>query len=157
MKIIDKMNAAMAQGRPFFSFEFFPPRTDEVGVLQPPLQGSQKLCTGSEQHAPSSQGVQNLFERQDRMASYGPTFCDITWGAGGSTQDLTLDIAKRMQNMVSCCRISCCVGLGQAGSPHYQSPADMCGDYDASHLHQHATIRSRGCHAEGECLSGAFS
>ncbi|KAK9842943.1 hypothetical protein WJX74_004685 [Apatococcus lobatus] len=74
MKIIDKMNAAMAQGRPFFSFEFFPPRTDE--------------------------GVQNLFERQDRMASYGPTFCDITWGAGGSTQDLTLDIAKKMQNMV---------------------------------------------------------
>ena len=30
MKIIDKMNASMAQGRPFFSFEFFPPRTDEV-------------------------------------------------------------------------------------------------------------------------------
>lgn len=34
MKIIDKMNAAMAQGRPFFSFEFFPPRTDEVINLQ---------------------------------------------------------------------------------------------------------------------------
>lgn len=57
----------------------------------------------------TSQGVQNLFERQDRMASYGPTFCDITWGAGGSTQDLTLDIAKKMQNMVSCCRTSCCL------------------------------------------------
>ena len=28
----------------------------------------------------------------------GPTFCDITWGAGGSTADLTLDIASRMQN-----------------------------------------------------------
>ena len=34
------------------------------------------------------------------MASYGPTFCDITWGAGGSTADLTLDIAAKMQNMV---------------------------------------------------------
>jgi hypothetical protein len=26
-------------------------------------------------------------------------FCDITWGAGGSTADLTLDIASKMQNM----------------------------------------------------------
>lgn len=42
----------------------------------------------------------NLFERQDRMASYGPLFCDITWGAGGTTAELTLDIASHMQNMV---------------------------------------------------------
>ena len=46
------------------------------------------------------QGVENLFDRQDRMASFGPTFCDITWGAGGTTADLTLDIAAKMQNMV---------------------------------------------------------
>lgn len=46
------------------------------------------------------QGVENLFERLDRMASYGPTFCDITWGAGGSTADVTLDIADKIQNMV---------------------------------------------------------
>jgi hypothetical protein len=26
-------------------------------------------------------------------------FCDITGGAGGSTADLTLDIASKMQNM----------------------------------------------------------
>jgi methylenetetrahydrofolate reductase (NADPH) len=35
------------------------------------------------------------------MASLGPLFCDITWGAGGSTADLTIDIANKMQNMVS--------------------------------------------------------
>lgn len=29
-----------------------------------------------------------------------PLFCDITWGAGGSTADLTLDIASKMQNEV---------------------------------------------------------
>ena len=46
------------------------------------------------------QGVLNLFDRQERMAVYGPTFCDITWGAGGSTADLTLDIAAKMQNQV---------------------------------------------------------
>jgi 5,10-methylenetetrahydrofolate reductase len=50
--------------------------------------------------AAPAQGVENLFDRQDRMASYGPTFCDITWGAGGTTADLTLDIAAKMQNMV---------------------------------------------------------
>lgn len=46
------------------------------------------------------QGMDNLFTRMDRMASLGPTFCDITWGAGGSTAELTLEIASRMQNMV---------------------------------------------------------
>lgn len=46
------------------------------------------------------QGVENLFERLDRMVSYGPTFCDITWGAGGSTADVTLGIATKMQNLV---------------------------------------------------------
>ena len=57
------------------------------------------------------QGVENLFDRQDRMASFGPTFCDITWGAGGTTADLTLDIAAKMQNMV-------CVGSrSEAAAP----------------------------------------
>jgi 5,10-methylenetetrahydrofolate reductase len=44
--------------------------------------------------------VANLFERMERMVAHGPLFCDITWGAGGSTADVTLDIAKRMQNQV---------------------------------------------------------
>ena len=46
------------------------------------------------------QGVENLFDRMDRMATHDPTFCDITWGAGGTTADLTLEIASKMQNMV---------------------------------------------------------
>ncbi|GBF91075.1 5,10-methylenetetrahydrofolate reductase [Raphidocelis subcapitata] len=74
MKIIDKINDKLKRGESFWSCEFFPPRTEE--------------------------GVENLFERLDRIASYGPLFCDITWGAGGTTADVTLDIAKRMQNMV---------------------------------------------------------
>ena len=35
-----------------------------------------------------------------KMVSYGPQFCDITWGAGGSTAELTQDIATRMQKEV---------------------------------------------------------
>ena len=90
-KIIDKLNAAIASGTPFFSFEYFPPKTDE--------------------------GVANLKERQHRMAALGPAFCDITWGAGGSTADLTLDIARGMQQEVRCvvlglggCRVAQCSG-----------------------------------------------
>lgn len=90
MKIIDKINAATGgvglpdghsnggaepnNNRVVFSFEFFPPKTED--------------------------GVDNLFERMDRMVSHNPSFCDITWGAGGSTADLTLDIANKMQNMI---------------------------------------------------------
>ncbi|GLC56702.1 hypothetical protein PLESTB_001136600 [Pleodorina starrii] len=74
MKIIDKINQKLKEGQTFFSFEFFPPRTEE--------------------------GVENLFERLDRMVTHAPIFCDITWGAGGSTADVTLDIATRMQNQV---------------------------------------------------------
>ncbi|KAJ8478040.1 hypothetical protein OPV22_021767 [Ensete ventricosum] len=76
MKVIDKIRGAAAEGdgRTVFSFEFFPPKTEE--------------------------GVENLFERMDRMVAHNPNFCDITWGAGGSTADLTLDIANRMQNMI---------------------------------------------------------
>jgi len=72
MKIAEKMQKYIAEEKTFFSFEFFPPRTEE--------------------------GVENLFDRMENMVAYGPTFCDITWGAGGSTADVTLDIAKNMQN-----------------------------------------------------------
>ncbi|XP_020584322.1 probable methylenetetrahydrofolate reductase [Phalaenopsis equestris] len=76
MKVIEKIREAVdGEGKTVFSFEFFPPKTDE--------------------------GVENLFERMDRMVAHNPTFCDITWGAGGSTADVTLEIANRMQNMIS--------------------------------------------------------
>ncbi|EFN59771.1 hypothetical protein CHLNCDRAFT_33591 [Chlorella variabilis] len=73
-KIIDKLNGKIAEGKSFFSFEYFPPKTDE--------------------------GVHNLKERQMRMAALGPCFCDITWGAGGSTAEVTLDVARSMQQEV---------------------------------------------------------
>lgn len=58
------------------------------------------MAATSSPHHPS-QGLENLFERQERMVAYGPVFCDITWGAGGTTADVTLDIATRMQTQVS--------------------------------------------------------
>eukprot|EP00271_Cylindrocystis_brebissonii_P012969 TRINITY_DN32499_c0_g1_i1.p1 TRINITY_DN32499_c0_g1~~TRINITY_DN32499_c0_g1_i1.p1 ORF type:complete len:597 (-),score=129.56 TRINITY_DN32499_c0_g1_i1:465-2255(-) len=74
MKISEKVVAGLKEGKPQFSFEFFPPKTQD--------------------------GVENLFDRMDRLAALRPSFCDITWGAGGSTAELTLDIADKMQNMI---------------------------------------------------------
>uniref|UniRef100_A0A2P2KPK8 Methylenetetrahydrofolate reductase n=1 Tax=Rhizophora mucronata TaxID=61149 RepID=A0A2P2KPK8_RHIMU len=88
MKVIEKIKAAAAVGgeanggtgdvggaqNVVFSFEFFPPRTEEA--------------------------VDNMFEKMERMVAHNPAFCDITWGAGGSTADLTLEIANRMQNII---------------------------------------------------------
>ncbi|ORZ39493.1 methylenetetrahydrofolate reductase-domain-containing protein [Catenaria anguillulae PL171] len=66
LKIIDKLHRAESEGRCLWSFEYFPPKT--------------------------AAGVENLFARMERMWSLAPAFIDVTWGAGGSTAELTLDI-----------------------------------------------------------------
>lgn len=70
-KIADKIRAREAENRTFFSFEYFPPKTP--------------------------QGVTNLYTRVERMTTVEPLFCDVTWGAGGSTSDMTLDLSGNMQ------------------------------------------------------------
>jgi len=73
-RIDEKIRAREAEGRTFFSFEYFPPKT--------------------------SSGVDNLYERINRMAAAEPLFCDMTWGAGGSTSDLTLELSGNIQKYV---------------------------------------------------------
>ena len=51
---------------PLFSFEYYPPRTKE--------------------------GVAGLYKRLWRMRHQNPLFSDVTWGAGGTTSDLTMQI-----------------------------------------------------------------
>lgn len=46
-----------------------------------------------------SQGVQNLYDRMERMQQYGPEFIDVTWGAGGTSADLTMDIVATSQSV----------------------------------------------------------
>jgi len=74
MKIIDKINKKLEEKKPFFSFEYFPPKTDK--------------------------GVENLYERLDRMSMFEPAWIDVTWGAGGSTSKLTLEICINAQKLV---------------------------------------------------------
>jgi methylenetetrahydrofolate reductase (NADPH) len=57
--------------RPTFSFEFFPPRTPEaVGKLQ---------------------------TTRDRLATLKPDFFSVTFGAGGSTRDLTFETVQEIK------------------------------------------------------------
>ncbi|KAI9190047.1 methylenetetrahydrofolate reductase (NAD(P)H) met13 [Blastocladiella emersonii ATCC 22665] len=84
MKIIKKLRQAEAEGRTTWSFEFFPPKT-QAGVL-------------------------NLYDRLERMYSLGPSFIDVTWGAGGSTADLTLEIcnvAQSVWGLETCMHLTC--------------------------------------------------
>ena len=55
-------------GRPVFSFEFFPPKTDE--------------------------GARKLNEALEALGPLTPDFVSVTYGAGGSTRDTTIDIVK---------------------------------------------------------------
>ncbi|RSH83120.1 uncharacterized protein EHS24_006777 [Apiotrichum porosum] len=82
MKITDKLAKAEREGRPFWSFEYFPPRT--------------------------AQGLQNLFDRIERMRNLGPEFIDITWGAGGKNADLTSSLVQVCQETIG---IECCMHL----------------------------------------------
>lgn len=42
-------------------------------------------------------GVKNLYNRIGRMAAQKPLYADVTWGAGGSTSDLTLELCIEAQ------------------------------------------------------------
>ena len=57
---------------PTFSFEFFPPKTPEA--------------------------AETLYRTIRDLESYAPDFVSVTYGAGGSTRELTHDLVERIQN-----------------------------------------------------------
>ncbi|MBL8863059.1 MAG: methylenetetrahydrofolate reductase [NAD(P)H] [Planctomycetes bacterium] len=68
MKVRDRFG----RGWPVFSFEFFPPRTDE--------------------------GARSLLNTvADLQEVWKPDYVSVTYGAGGSTRDRTLDVVTRLQ------------------------------------------------------------
>ncbi|KAF9973915.1 hypothetical protein BGZ73_002814 [Actinomortierella ambigua] len=84
MKVIDKIRQAEEEGRPFWSFEYFPPKT--------------------------TAGVQNLYDRMERMYNLGPEFIDITWNAGGASSDLTTELvatAQSVYGLETCMHLTC--------------------------------------------------
>ena len=71
MKISDLLRFARERGEPVFSFEFFPPKTDE--------------------------GVKLLFETVEALRPLAPAFVSVTYGAGGSTRARTVELVKRLK------------------------------------------------------------
>ena len=60
---IDEIIAS--KGEPTFSFEFFPPKTEE--------------------------GERNLRQTLEDLRTFDPDFVSVTYGAGGSTRDKTVE------------------------------------------------------------------
>ncbi|KAJ2934855.1 hypothetical protein H1R20_g2276, partial [Candolleomyces eurysporus] len=84
MRISQKIEQSTKEGKVWWSFEYFPPRT--------------------------AQGLQNLLDRIERMRALGPEFIDITWNAGGRTSDLTSEMVKTCQGLIgmeTCMHLTC--------------------------------------------------
>jgi methylenetetrahydrofolate reductase (NADPH) len=80
-------------GRPdrrVFSFEFFPPKTDA--------------------------GMANLRRTIHELGELSPSFVSVTYGAGGSTRERTVEIVSRVQREAGLCAMAhlTCVGASQA-------------------------------------------
>jgi methylenetetrahydrofolate reductase (NADPH) len=71
VKITDLLRFAGERGEPIFSFEFFPPKTDD--------------------------GVKALFETVEALRPLGPAYVCVTYGAGGSTRARTVELVKRLK------------------------------------------------------------
>jgi len=79
-----KLPEIYAHRRPAISVEFFPPKT--------------------------SAGETLLAQRLKRFRELNPAFCSITYGAGGSTREKTLEWARRLRNeygFETMCHLTC--------------------------------------------------
>lgn len=66
-----RIDQLLADEEPVFSFEFFPPKTE--------------------------QGEQNLYAALAELRTLEPSFVSVTYGAGGSTRAKTIEIVKRIK------------------------------------------------------------
>jgi methylenetetrahydrofolate reductase (NADPH) len=85
-----RITAALATQRPFFSFEFFPPRDDA--------------------------GSRQLFTTIEALQPLRPAFVSITYGAGGSTRARTVALAKQIQQEIGLTVVAhvTCVGADRS-------------------------------------------
>src|SRR5271167_3667185 len=67
-----RIDEILVAGRPVFSFEFFPPKTDV--------------------------GERNLYTALEELRTLEPSFVSVTYGAGGSTREKTIEIVKRIRD-----------------------------------------------------------
>ncbi|HZZ64186.1 MAG TPA: methylenetetrahydrofolate reductase [NAD(P)H] [Candidatus Baltobacteraceae bacterium] len=85
-----RISEALEGQRPFFSFEFFPPRTDEAYA--------------------------HLLETAATLRELRPAFVSVTYGAMGSTRARTIEVSKQIQNDIGLTVMAhvTCVGSSRA-------------------------------------------
>lgn len=66
-----RVSELLSGSRPSFSFEFFPPKTEE--------------------------GLVKLFSTMEHLAELEPSFVSVTYGAGGKTRGQTVEITRRIK------------------------------------------------------------
>jgi len=67
-----RINEILASEKPVFSFEFFPPKTEA--------------------------GERNLYAALADLQALDPSFVSVTYGAGGSSREKTIEIVKRIKD-----------------------------------------------------------
>jgi len=108
---------------PQFSFEFFPPKTPD--------------------------GIENLRQTRQALSAFNPEFFSVTFGAGGSTRDRTMDTVLEIQQE------------GFAAAPHIscisstkEEIRDLLKIYQEKGIHRLVTLR--GDIPSGEASAGDF-
>src|SRR3954466_2473171 len=70
-----RIDQLLGQGNPLISFEFFPPKNDA--------------------------GFASLFQTIDDLKEIRPSYVSVTYGAGGSTREKTVNLVERIQRELS--------------------------------------------------------
>ena len=85
-----KIRELFSAKKPVFSFEFFPPKTDV--------------------------GMANLERTIRELSDLHPQYVSVTYGAGGSTRDRTVELVTRIQNESGICAMAhfTCAGASRA-------------------------------------------
>ena len=69
-----KISKILNQGRQTFSFEFFPPKSDD--------------------------GFEQLYQTIESLKSWNPGYVSVTYGAGGSTRSKTIELVGRIKQQI---------------------------------------------------------